>query len=156
MPRRPESNGTIVQWRGRSVRRMVLGAMLSRLLAGVPLAALLVGCAGGWQSERSAHPASRAELASCRVTVTAAEPLGAELRQALAQQGFTVVLREPFLGDLRLRAEGDLATLTSDEWFVDQVRAPDAASMAAALAVSRRVAEFVRNSGTVQQRDVVQ
>jgi hypothetical protein len=135
---------------------MVEGAMIYRLLAGLALAALLVGCAGGWQSERSPHPASRVELASCRVTVSAAEPLGEELRQAMAQQGFTVVRHEPFLSDLRLRVEGEVATLTSDEWFVDQVRAPDAASIAAALAASRRVAEFVRNSGTVQQRDVVQ
>jgi hypothetical protein len=46
-----------------------------------------------------------------------------------------------------------LATLRSDGFFVDQVRG-DPAAIAEALAASSRVAEFVRNSGTVEQRQM--
>jgi hypothetical protein len=117
---------------------------------------LLGACAQAqWQSERAEHPASRAELASCRVTVAAEEPLAGELRQALAELGFTVVAHAPYKSDLKVRAGNGAATLTSDDFFVDEVRAPDAAGLAQALAVSRRVAELIRNSGTVEQRNVV-
>jgi hypothetical protein len=125
---------------------------LYRVLAGALLAS---ACAGGWQGERASRPVSRVELASCRVTVSGAEPLAGDLREALAQQGFTVVAHPPYQGDLELRVAMGVATLTSDEFFVEEVRAPDARSMAEALAASKRVADFVRNSGTVQQRDVV-
>lgn len=119
------------------------------------MALALMACAPGrWESQRARHPASKAELASCRVTIIADEPLGSELRQALAQQGFGVVEHAAWHGDLELRAAPGIATLRSDDFFVDQVRAPDAAGMAEALAASRRVRDFVRNSGTVEQRNV--
>jgi hypothetical protein len=42
--------------------------------------------------------------------------------------------------------------LSSEGYFVDQVRADDPQEIAARLARSERVAEFVRNSGTIEQR----
>jgi sugar phosphate isomerase/epimerase len=115
---------------------------------------LLSSCAiGTWESERAEHPATITELSACRVTVLADEPLREELERALAQRGFTVVGHPPYRGDLLLRAERDGARLTSDYYFVDEVRG-DADQIADALAESKRVAEFVRNSGTVEQRNI--
>jgi hypothetical protein len=121
---------------------------------GASILAILAACtAGQWESERATHPATDAELAACRVTVEAAEPLRDELNRALALEGFTVVDHPPYKGDLLLRAAPGIGNLTSDDFFVDEVRAPDAQGLSEALARSRRVAEFVRNSGTVQQRE---
>jgi hypothetical protein len=119
------------------------------------IAVALLACAPGrWESPRARHPASKDELASCRVTIVADEPLRDELKQALARQGFGVVEHPAWHGDLELKAAPGLAVLRSDDFFVDQVRAPDAAGMAQALAMSRRVRDFVRDSGTVEQRNV--
>jgi hypothetical protein len=119
------------------------------------LLSLLAACAGGqWESKQAKHPATRSELAAYRVTVVAAEPLGDELRQALAQEGFQVVAHPPLHEDLQLRAAGGLAVLTSDDFFVDQVPIADPAGAARSLASSRRVRDFIRNSGTVEQRDI--
>jgi hypothetical protein len=116
--------------------------------------AILAACtATQWESKRATHPATEAELAACRVTVEAEEPLRDELNRALAVEGFTVVDHPPYKGDLLLRASPGVGKLTSDDFFVDEVRAPDAQGLSEALARSRRVAEFVRDSGTVQQRE---
>jgi hypothetical protein len=113
------------------------------------LAATLLLCAcgiGRWQSVRAEKPATRGELAAYPVSV--ADPA---LRQAMAQAGFTVVERPPYKGELQLVVKGQVGTLTSDGFFVDEVRG-DPVAIAQALAVSSRVADFVRNSGTVEQR----
>jgi hypothetical protein len=121
---------------------------------GASILAILAACTTtGWESERAARPATDTELAACRVTVEAAEPLGDELRRALAMEGFTVVDHAPYKGDLLLRAAPGVGQLTSDGFFVDEVRASDAQGLSQGLAQSRRVAEFVRNSGTVEQRE---
>ena len=116
--------------------------------------AILAACTTTrWESERATHPTTDAERAACTVTVEAAEPLGDELRRALALEGFTVVDHPPYKGDLLLRASPGVGRLTSDGFFVDEVRAADAQGLSEALAQSRRVAEFVRDSGTVEQRE---
>jgi hypothetical protein len=115
------------------------------------LAIVLLLCAcgvGSWRSVRAAVPATRAELAAYPVSV--ADPV---LREAMARAGFTAVERAPYKGELQLFSDGQLATLRSDGFFVDEVRG-DPASIAEALAASSRVAEFVRNSGTVEQRSM--
>ena len=110
---------------------------------------LLSACgAGSYQSVRAEKPATRAELAEYPVSV--ADPA---LRDAMARAGFTVVERAPYKGELQLSSVGEVATLRSDGFFVDQVRG-DPAAIAEALAASSRVAEFVRNSGTVEQRQM--
>lgn len=78
------------------------------------------------------------------------------LAAALAAAHFNLVQRKPWRQELQLAVEreaGELrGTLRSDGYFVDQVVAPDARTLAERLASSQRVAEFVRNSGTPQQR----
>ena len=110
---------------------------------------LLSACGvGSYQSVRAEKPATRMELAAYPVSV--ADP---ELRDAMARAGFTVVERAPYKGELQLSSVGQVATLRSDGFFVDEVRG-DPEAIAQALAVSSRVAEFVRNSGTVEQRQM--
>jgi len=116
--------------------------MMRRILV-VALAACAVG---RWESVPAEKPATAAELEAWPLSVS--EPaLVAEFERA----GFKVVQRPPYKGDLQLRVQGGVYTLRSDGFFVDEVSGPDAASR---LAHSRRVAEFVRNSGTVQQREL--
>ena len=107
----------------------------------------LAACAvGRWQSVPAEKPATAAELEAWPLSVS--DPaLVAEFERA----GFKVVQRPPYKGELQLRVQGGVYTLRSDGFFVDEVSGPDAASR---LAHSRRVAEFVRNSGTVQQREL--
>jgi hypothetical protein len=116
-----------------------------------PLAILLLLCAcnvGTWKSVRAERPATRGELAAYPVTV--ADPA---LREPMARAGFNVVTRPPYKGDLELTIVGQVATLRSDGFFVDEVSG-DPEAIAQALAVSSRVAEFIRNSGTVEQRQM--
>jgi hypothetical protein len=115
------------------------------------LLALSCACAiGQWQSVPAEHPVSRAELSYLRVTVIGS----AELAEALARQGFVVVEHPAWHGDLQLRFENGVAHLTSDGYFVDELRGEDQEQLAERIARSRRIAEFVRNSGTVEQRSV--
>jgi hypothetical protein len=111
--------------------------------------ALCAACAvGQWESVPADQPATRRELAAWPVSVP--DPA---LREAMSRAGFNAVARAPYKSELLLNQVDGLATLTSDGYFVDEVRgAPD--TVADRLAASRRVAEFVRNSGTVQQRDL--
>jgi len=123
--------------------------MCSRAMRPLAIVLLLSACgAGSYQSVRAEKPATRAELAEYPVSV--ADPA---LRDAMARAGFTVVERAPYKGELQLSSVGEVATLRSDGFFVDQVRG-DPAAIAEALAASSRVAEFVRNSGTVEQRQM--
>jgi hypothetical protein len=115
--------------------------------------ALTAACGvGTWKSVRADKPVTRTELQSSPVSVR--DPV---LRGALAQAGFVAVERPPYKGELELTAVGDagerVASLRSDGYFVDQVRG-DPEAIARALAESSRVAEFVRNSGTVEQRNL--
>ena len=111
--------------------------------------ALAAACSvGRWESVRAERPATRFELAAWPVSVQ--DP---ELRAAMAQAGFAAVARPPYRSELALSVADGVATLTSDGYFVDEVHG-DAAAIAEALAASRRVAEFVRNSGTVEQRNL--
>lgn len=78
-----------------------------------------------------------------------------ELSQALAAQGFRVVEHEPYKGDLLLELAPDgVATLRSDGFFVDEATGGDFQAIARQLAVSQRVADFIRNSGLPPQRQV--
>jgi len=77
-----------------------------------------------------------------------------ELAPALAAQGFRVVGHEPYKGDLLLDWSPDgVATVRSDSFFVDEA-VGDFDAIARQLAVSQRVADFIRNSGLPQQRNV--
>jgi hypothetical protein len=122
--------------------------MCTRAIRPLAIVLLLCACAGSYQSVRTDTPATRAELAEYPVSV--ADPA---LRDAMARAGFTVVERAPYKGELQLTKVGQVATLRSDGFFVDKVRG-DPVAIAEALAASSRVAEFVRNSGTVEQRQM--
>lgn len=118
----------------------------------IALLLLACACAGGrWESKPAEHPATRAELAVYPVSV--ASPA---LREAMAAAGFVAVAREPWSFELELSWDGEVATLRSGGFFVDEVRGASPGAIARALAVSDRVAWFIRNSGTVEQRAVDQ
>jgi hypothetical protein len=122
---------------------------------------LLLACAppAHWPPRPAEHPATRAELVVYRLTVHAGSAEDrAAFERALAARGFRIVEHEPYRNDLQvtLTREGDqlVATLRSDDFFVDEALGPDLDSLAATLAVSDRVATFIRNSGLPQQRPV--
>jgi hypothetical protein len=135
------------------------------------LATLAVACSGGhWLSQPADKPLSRAELSSRNVSIldqTSDPSLRTAFVRALAKEGFTVVPHPPFHEDLEVTlsvvrtSAGTVATATlrSDGFLVDEAHSfvdgiDDAAdALARTLAVSERTAEFVRNSGTPQQRD---
>ena len=101
-----------------------------------------------WKSVRAEKPATRAELAAWPVSVK--DPV---YRAAMTRAGFNAVERPPYRKELELSIAGDLATLRSDGFFVDEVRGtPD--RIAEDLAASERVADFVRNSGLPQQQEI--
>ncbi len=132
-------------------------------------ALLVTACTvGQWRSRPAETPLSRGELASRNLTVADSGPDPA-LRQAfslaLAREGFTVVAHPPYHEELEVtlsvartaETAVAVATLRSDGFFVDEVRATldgndvTAAALARTLAVSQGMADFVRNSGTPQQ-----
>jgi hypothetical protein len=113
------------------------------------LLALTFSCAlGQWESKQAEHPASRHELSLLRITVVGSQELG----QALQEEGFEVVQHPPFHGDLLARYQGGVTKLSSDGYFVDELRGDDPRQLAGRIAKSERLAQFVRNSGTVEQR----
>lgn len=134
------------------------------------LAALLAACAvGHWRSRSADEPLTPSELSSRNLSVAdrARNPaLHATFVRALASEGFTVVAHPPYHEDLEVTlsiartSEGVVATaiLRSDGFFIDEAHVPfdttDAAlaTLARTLAVSQRTAEFVRNSGTPEQK----
>jgi hypothetical protein len=114
------------------------------------LLALSCACAAGqWESAPADRPASPRELSFLRVTVIGPPALA----EALTQQGFAVVSHRPFDGDLELVFANGVATLRSDGYFIDELHGDDPVKLAAQLARSARVAAFVRDSGTVEQRN---
>ncbi len=139
-------------------------------LGAATVLALSAACATGqWRSQRADDPLTRSELSSRNLSVAddAHYPaLSAAFARALASEGFNVVDHPPYHEDLEVtlsvvrRTDGDLvnATLRSDGFFIDEVKArPDdtaPAALARALAVSQGMADFVHNSGTPQQRNL--
>jgi hypothetical protein len=107
-----------------------------------------------WPPRPAEHPATRAELAVYELTVRGPP----ELARALAAAGFHLVDHPPYHLQLEvtLTREGDqlVATLRSDGWFVDEALGASPEVLARTLAVSQRVAEFIRNSGLPQQHDI--
>ena len=140
------------------------------VVAAAALAVVGAGCAAGqWRSQRADDPLTRSELSSRNVSVSdgSHDPaLYTAFARALASEGFTVVAHPPYHDDLEVtlsvanRADGTVAigTLRSDGFFIDEVQAPldgtAPAALARTLAVSQGMADFVRNSGTPQQRNL--
>jgi len=112
-----------------------------------------------WPPRPAKDPPTSKELAFYELTVKAADP---EERDAfagsLSARGFNVVEHEPYKGQLEvtLTQENEtlVATLRSDDWFVDEALGPDVDALTDTLAVSQRVADFIRNSGLPQQHPV--
>jgi hypothetical protein len=123
----------------------------------VLIAALACARQAHWPPKPADHPPTREELAFYELTVRADDPAerGAFAR-ALAARGFNVVDHPPRKGHLEvtLTHEGDtlVATLRSDGFFVDEALGSSFDQIARTLAVSQRVADFIRNSGLPQQR----
>jgi len=112
---------------------------------------------GHWPPRPAGHPATRSELAAYEITVQAPSPEERDtFARALSQQGFDVVDHPPYRmqWEATLTHEGSslVATLRSDGFFVDEAVGADVEALAKTLAVSQRVADFVRNSGLPQQR----
>jgi hypothetical protein len=82
----------------------------------------------------------------------------AAFAQALTAHHFRVVPGESRHGhwDVYLTHEGDhlVATLRSDDFFVDEAVGDDVDALASILANSQRVVDFVKNSGLPQQHKV--
>jgi hypothetical protein len=121
------------------------------------LAAVACAREAHWPPRPAEHPATPAELAFYELTVVAADPVEREaFARALSARGFTVVDHPPRKGHLEVtltQEDGTLvATLRSDGWFVDEALGSSVEQLTETLAVSQRVADFIRNSGLPQQR----
>src|SRR5947209_7881649 len=122
------------------------------------LVALLFACAprGHWPPRPAEHPATLRELQAYELTVYAPDPQRRdEFARALSGRGFHIVDHDPgkLQLDVTLSREGDLqvATMRSDGWFVDEAVGADPETLARTLALSQRIADFIRNSGLPQQ-----
>ena len=127
------------------------------------IAVALVACApqGHWPPQPAARPPTPKELAYYEVTVRApSADEQAAFKQALAARGFTVVDHAPYKGQLEVTLTHEpgtlVATLRSDDWFVDEALGPDVETIVETLAVSQRLTDFIRNSGLPQQKNVPQ
>jgi len=114
---------------------------------------------GHWPPRPAEHPPTRAELAFYELTVKVPDPSErTAFARALAARGFNVVDHEPYKGQLEAVLTHEdhalVATLRSDGWFVDEAVGTDLDALAETLAVSQRVADFIRNSGLPQQHPV--
>jgi len=123
----------------------------------VLLAALACARQAHWPPRPAEHPPTPQELAFYELTVRAEDPAEQQaFARALAARGFNVVDHPPRKGHLEvtLTHEGDtlVATLRSDDFFVDEALGATYDQLAQTLAVSQRVADFIRNSGLPQQR----
>jgi hypothetical protein len=121
------------------------------------LASLACAREAHWPPRPAEHPPTPAELAFYELTVVALDPAEREaFAHALAARGFTVVDHPPRKGHLEvtLTHEDDtlVATLRSDGFFVDEAVGSSVEQLTSTLAVSQRVADFIRNSGLPQQR----
>src|SRR4029077_3878393 len=78
-----------------------------------------------WPPRPAEHPATRKELAVYELTVRANDPAEREgFARALAARGFNVVDHPSFRGQLEVTLTHEVdtlvATLRSDDWFVDE------------------------------------
>jgi hypothetical protein len=110
-----------------------------------------------WPPRPADHPPTPQELAFYELTVRADDPAeGEAFARALAARGFNVVDHPPRKGHLEvtLTHEGStlVATLRSDGFFVDEALGSTVKQLTHTLAVSQRVADFIRSSGLPQQR----
>ncbi len=128
-------------------------------MKGLPALVLAAACApqGHWPPQPAEHPATRRELAAYELTVLAPTvEERAAFARALADLGFDVVDHPPYRMQLEVtlthEAPSLVATLRSDGFFVDEAVGTDLEALAKTLAVSQRVADFIRNSGLPQQR----
>ena len=118
-----------------------------------------LGCArqAHWPPRPADHPPTPRELAVYEVTVRAKDPgERAAFARALSARGFNVVDHDPYRGQLEVFLTHEdhtlVATLRSDDWFVDEALGSTVVQLTHTLAVSQRVADFIRNSGLPQQR----
>jgi len=124
----------------------------------LPLLVLAFACAtpGHWPPRPAGQPATRAELGVYELSVRAGS---AQERNTFADlfaaRGFNVVDHPPrhLQLEVTLAHEGPklLATLRSDDFFVDEALGDTMDELVETLAVSQRVADFIRNSGLPQQ-----
>jgi hypothetical protein len=126
-------------------------------VAMVLVAALACARQAHWPPKPAEHPPTPQELAFYELTVRADDAVeGDAFARALAARGFNVVDHPPRKGHLEvtLTHEGEtlVATLRSDGFFVDEALGSSFDQLAQTLAVSQRVADFIRNSGLPQQR----
>jgi hypothetical protein len=152
-PRRPQKlrkgiDGASARAQKRAMRRLLI-------------AAFVLACAprGHWPPRPAEHPPTRIELQIYELTVRApSAEERAQFAEALRSRGFAIVDHEPFKGHLEVtlthEADSLVATLRSDGWFVDEAVGKDVDSLAATLAVSQRLTDFIRNSGLPQQHMV--
>jgi hypothetical protein len=113
------------------------------------LLALLSCATASSQSPVAQHPPQPFELAALRVTVNGPPEMAAAMERA----GFSVVSHPPYQGDLLLTYRDGVGTLRSDGYFVDEARG-DPNAVAQHFARSEPVTEFIRNSGTTEQRSL--
>ncbi len=118
-----------------------------------------LGCAreAHWPPRPADHPPTPRELAVYEVTARAQDPAErAAFARALSARGFNVVDHDPYKGQLEVFLTHEdhtlVATLRSDDWFVDEAVGSTVEQLVETLAVSQRVADFIRNSGLPQQR----
>jgi hypothetical protein len=121
------------------------------------LCALACAREAHWPPRPAEHPPTRAELAVYELTVVAGDPAEREaFSRVLAARGFHVVDHPPLRGHLEVTLTHEdrtlVATLRSDGWFVDEALGSSFDQLTETLAVSQRVADFIRNSGLPQQR----
>jgi hypothetical protein len=110
-----------------------------------------------WPPRPADDPPTQRELAFYELTVRADDPAeGAAFASALAERGFNVVDHPPRKGQLEVTLTHEdhtlVATLRSDDFFVDEALGSTLQHLVDTLAVSQRVADFIRNSGLPQQR----
>jgi hypothetical protein len=129
--------------------------------AALVLAVLACARQAHWPPRPAEHPPTPAELAFYELTVRATDPAEqAAFAQALAARGFNVVDHPPRKGHLEVTVTHEdstrVATLRSDGFFADEALGQDFRDIAETLAVSQRVADFIRNSGLPQQHNIPQ
>jgi hypothetical protein len=124
--------------------------------------------AGMYETALAERPLTQRELHSRDLTVTdegTETELALAFAQALASEGFKVVDRGPYHGELEVTLTTErtrsgpisVATVRSDGFFVEEARVPAERGEAAAiwlaktLATSQGVTDFVRNNGVPQQ-----